>query len=254
MKHSFLRFYAFYALLLALTACDKNDATADAQVRVIKAQGDINAAMNEFRQLLGTLNTAPGATGGRREINWDGVSPSAVNTTFPVNFFNPTAPGSNPSLQRGFTYLTNTGSFRVSDNQFSDVNNNATTEFAAFSGNKTFINTAVNIWDIGFQVPAQTTPASVKGFGLVFVDVDLDNSTYVEFFNKDRSLGRHYAPAHNAVSGFSFLGVYFNNEVVTRIQVVHDGVLQSGGKDITNGGANDLVILDDFIYSEPVAQ
>src|SRR6187549_3695271 len=42
---------------------------------VIKARGDINDALSQFRDLLGggQPNTVPGAAGGRREVNWDAV-------------------------------------------------------------------------------------------------------------------------------------------------------------------------------------
>ena len=56
-------------------------------------------------------------------------------------------------------------------------------------------------------------------------------------------------------SHFSFLGVRFNkSERITKVTVTHDGFLEEGTKDVSEGGARDLVVLDDFIYSEPVAQ
>ena len=55
---------------------------------VFKASGDITASLTAFRDLLGTLNTAPGANGGRREVNWDGVPADLTNNEkFPGNFF-----------------------------------------------------------------------------------------------------------------------------------------------------------------------
>jgi len=62
-------------------------------------------------------------------------------------------------------------------------------------------------------------------------------------------------PSHDITSNFSFLGVHFNKgEHITKVTVTHDGFLEEGTKDVSQGGTKDLVVLDDFIYSEPVAQ
>jgi hypothetical protein len=108
---------------------------------------------------------------------------------------------------------------------------------------------------VSLQKAGEPIPASVRGFGVVFSDVDVANSTAVELFNGDNSLGKFSVPPHDATSSFSFLGVYFNNEQrITRIRVSPDGILADGQKDISDGGAKDLVVLDDILYSEPVAQ
>jgi hypothetical protein len=67
-------------------------------------------------------------------------------------------------------------------------------------------------------------------------------------------LGRYYVTPHDNTSSFSFLGVYFPNGVVTDISIGHEGKLADGEKDISQGGTKDLVVLDDFIYSEPLAR
>ena len=62
--------YAGAIVISLLTSCEKD---SENEVVVISANGDISAKVDEFRQLLGaTLNTAPGAVGGRRELNWEG--------------------------------------------------------------------------------------------------------------------------------------------------------------------------------------
>ncbi|MGZ8554727.1 MAG: hypothetical protein ACXWV8_15045, partial [Chitinophagaceae bacterium] len=71
------------------------------------------------------------------------------------------------------------------------------------------------------------------------------------FFNEGKSLGKFFVPAKEG-SNFSFLAVYFKNEQVTSIQVKHDGHLDKGQNDITNNGPVDLVVMDNFLYSEPV--
>ena len=143
----------------------------------------------------------------------------------------------------------------ISSNGFATINEEAASEFSAFSGTKTFANTTAVKWDVKFQKASTTESASVQSFGLVFSDVDKNNSTSLEFFNGEKSIGKYFVPAHDATSSFSFLAVQFRNkERITSVTVSHDGFLAEGTRDISVGGTRDLVVLDDFIYSEPVAQ
>jgi hypothetical protein len=239
-------------LLLILIGCKKKSETEP--VVVITATGNINAQLDQFRSLLGTtLNTTPGVTGGRREINWEGVPDELMNKPLANDFFNPKGIDAVAARQRGLLY-TGSGAFMVSNNQFADINGEAKTEFAAFSGSKAFANAGASLWDIAFEVAGVSAAASVKGFGAVFADVDVANSTFLEFFNGSKNLGRYYVPVQNAAGKFSFLGVYFNNETVTSVRVGHSGTLASGLKDVSQGGIHDLIVLDDFLYSEPVAK
>lgn len=248
MKKSFL-FLIISAWMFA--GCTKDEPVVE--VVVFSANGNINAKLDEFRTQLGALNTTTGMTTGRREINWDGVPDSLMGLRLPGDFFNPTAAGSPAARQRGMVYL-GSGEPVVSKTNFADVNALAATEFSAFSGTKTFAVTNSIQWPVNFRVAGQNTPATVKGFGIVFSDADGNNTTFIEFFHDERSLGKFFVPAHDGTSKFSFLGVYFPSETVTHVMVGHQGKLSDGGKDFSQGGTADLVILDDFIYSEPVAR
>ena len=223
---------------------------------IFSASGNIQARLDEFRQQLGAqLNTTPGVTGGRREINWDGVPEQLLAKPLPSNFFNPTEAGSPASRQRGLVYATATGTFEVSKTNFSEVNAAAAAQFNPFSGEQTFTNISSNLWDVGFEVAGQPVAATVKGFGIVFSDVDIPDNSFMEFFSGNESLGKFYVPVRSANSSFSFLGVYFKNANVTRVRVGHGtGVLNTGEKDVSDGGSKDLVILDDFLYDEPIAR
>lgn len=238
--------------LIFLTACSKDkDPDNSKDAVVITATGDINSKLNEFRQLLGDqLNTTPDAVGGRREINWDGVPDELLNKKLPENFFNPTGSSASAANQRGLKYSA-AGSFQVSKTNFAEVNAAASGQFSSFSGNKIFANISSNLWDVEFEVPGQVVPANVKGFGLVFSDVDLEKSVSLEFFSEEKSLGKFFVPAKNG-SNFSFLGVYFKNDPITRVRVAHDGQLDKGQNDISNNGPADLVTMDNFLYNEPV--
>lgn len=237
-------------LLMFSLACKKDE---EQDTIVITSSGDISGSINNFRQLLGNkLNTTPGAIGGRREINWDGVPDSLIGKPLPDHFLNNTAPGAPASQQRGLVYDSEE-LFQVSKSNFSEVNAAAANQFAPFSGANVFTNTSANLWDVGFEIPGQDVPATVSGFGIVFTDVDLENNTSLEFFSGGKSLGKFFAPKHDALSKHSFLGVYFKTQRITKIKVQHgNGLLVSGESDITNGGSKDFVILDDFLYDEPV--
>lgn len=254
MKNNIILLTVTLSFLFLFSSCSK-EVSAPSEVTVIQATGSIQDEIDAFRHLLGDqLNTTIGVTGGRREINWDGVPDAMIGKDLPLDFFNPTAPGSSESLQRGLAYAA-AGQFRVSDNNFIDINSNAAGEFKAFSGKKTFANISSNAWEIEVEKPGQHIPASIRGFGVVFSDIDLANSTSLEFFDGNKSIGKFFAPPHDAVSSFSFLGVYFNTtDRITRIRVQHDGVLADGQKDITGNGTRDLVVLDDLLYSEPVVK
>ena len=254
MKIKFVPVIFMLTLAISLNACQK-DNTSQPAITVVQTAGSIENKLNEFRHLLGDqLNTTTGVTGGRREINWDGVPDELLGKDLPLDFFNPTAAGSPEARQRGLAYAAG-GQFRVSNDNFKEINSNAAGQFRAFSGNRTFANVSKNAWEIVVQKAGQLTPASARGFGAVFSDVDQSNSTALEFFNGEKSLGKFFVPPHDATSSFSFLGVYFNGaDRITRIRVSHAGILSDGEKDITDNGPSDLVVLDDILYSEPVAE
>lgn len=240
--------------MLLLVSCDKDENKNEPVV--VSASGSIEDDLNAFRQLLGEpLNTTPGNNTGRREVNWDGIPAELVNQDLPLDFFNPTAAGAPAGRQRGLAYSTSGGQFRVSNNSFAGLNSSAAAQFSAFSGDKVFANVSANLWQVSFQVPGQSIKAGVKGFGAVFSDVDKEGSTSLEFFNGSRSLGKFNVPPRNNESSFSFLGVYFKEgESITNVQVSHNGHLTDGQPDVSDNGTSDHVVLDDFIYGEPIAE
>lgn len=247
-----LHFLLISGMTITLSASCKKDKSNNKVV--ISATGDITAKLNEFRQLLGaTLNTKPDAVGGRREINWDNFPDSLIGKPIPPDFFNPVGDDAIASRQRGLVYEA-VGAFMVSQTNFLEVNSAAASEFAAFSGNKTFSNTSIDLWEVNPKKPGTLTDGTIQGFGIVFSDVDNARSTSIEYFNEEKSLGKFFVPPHTSTSSISFLGVYFKDEKVTKVRVKHDGLLISGEKDISQGGPHDLVILDDFLYDEPVAK
>ena len=244
-----------YSLILGIAliiaaGCKKEHDNEDAVV--IQANGNIQDDIDQFRELLGPLNSGAASASGRREINWDGVPDELLGKPLPDDFFNPTGPGAPIARQRGLMYSPEKGEFVVSKLNFADINALAAEGFRPFSGTNTFANTTNSSWPVTFRVPGETTEASVKGFGAVFSDVDQSNSSFIELFDGTESLGRYFIPPHDQSNSFSFLGIYLkSNQKITRIEVGHPGVLSDGKADISNGGPKDLIVLDDFFYSEP---
>ena len=228
-----------------------------AEAIVFKAAGDIESTLNEFRDLLGggQPNTTPGAIGGRREVNWD-AGPAALtnNELFPGDFFAATDPALPNGRKRGLVNTTPGRGFSISDSGFSFINPTYPDQFKAFSPKKLFMSIGSNITDNFFKVPGTNNDATIQGFGVVFSDVNNASSTSMEFYNGDRFLGSFKVPnvGNNNPGGFSFLGVYFPNEKVTRVRIISgSAALSAKQNDISDGGGEDLVVMDDFIYSEP---
>ena len=269
MKISF-RTITIYATILAtalviLASCKKDNQPNNGGENpppevnaVVKASsGDslgVVGKINEFRTLLGDpLNTAPGAVDGRREVNWDAVPAAFTNlNNFPSDFFGSSDPALGNARKRGLI-LQNTGtSFRVDSTNFSDVEPTYANQFEAFSKKRLFTYMGNNITEITFKVPGTNIDAFIKGFGVVFTDVDVANSTSIAYFTATKSLGLFNSPVRTGTGSFSFLGVNFPDEKVTKVRITSgNGLLGTGIKDITDGGNKDLVVMDDFFYTEP---
>lgn len=242
-----------------LAGCSKDEYNNNPQVNaaVFSAAADsagILGKLNEFRTALGaTLNTAPGAVGGRREVNWDGVPSSLTNVNgFPSDFFGQSDSTLPNGRKRGLL-MTNTGtSFRVDSSSYDGIDASYANEFRFFSKNRLFVYLGNTVTECTFKVPGTNTNAFIRGFGVIFNDVDVASSTYIEYFNGSKSLGV-YSAKPSASGQFSLLGVIFPNEKVTKVKITSgNGLLAAGVKDISAGGNKDLVVMDDFLYDEPV--
>ncbi len=243
-----------------LTACSYAPATptaAPASLRpvVVSGAGDITAAVERYRALLGPDNGGgPGSKPtGRREINWDKVPDELAAPNFlPADFFNaPTAPRA-----RGAHLSTPGRGVQVSarrDNpagipvRFGHINPTYPNIFKTFSEERLFSPIGSNVVDLTFYVPGSGTPALTRGFGAVYTDVDTEHTAF-EYFDKDgRSLGSFAVPI--ADKALSFLGVVFDKPVVARVRIEY-GTVALGPDD---SPTNDVAVMDDFIYGEPQA-
>ena len=226
----------------------------------------IQGTVTEFRNALGDPNgnATTELPAGRREINWDGATPTDV-TTPPVNPFNTflntrgaqfTTPGVGLSQappsggpQGGLVALFGNATYA--------------NEFRTFSSPRLFTPVGSNVTDALFFVAGSNggLRAAVTGFGAIFTDVDQPDgsgpgtkrgnrgsSTLLQFFDADgRLLFSSFAPPSPGNGGFSFLGIKFNDPRISTVRIIA-GNVAPGPND---GDGNDVVMMDDFIYGEP---
>jgi hypothetical protein len=225
----------------------------------------IQATVDNFRTAIGGGNV-PGANGSfggvRREVNWDGVpDASSAPNNLPANFFNVNSP-------RGVVFSTAGTGFQTSADavnptatpvEFGNINPQYPTIFQTFSAERLFTPLGSNIMDVNFFIPGTATPTFVTAFGVVFCDVDngptapIIDRTTLEFFTPGNvSLGVFSAAA--ADDGLSFLGVQFTGgQQVGRVRIkTGNEALGRNDEFFDDIVFTDMVVMDDFIYSEPV--
>jgi len=226
-----------------------------------KTPSDIQTSVDAFRKFLGT-NNGVGNTfpGGRREINWDGVPDAvAAPNNMPANFFNANSP-------RGAVFFTPGSGFQISANagvapiEFDNLKPNASKIFTVFSPQRLFTALNSTITETLFFIPGTNRPATTKGFGAVFTDVDRKESTKIEYFDVNGALlTTVFAPPAKGNETLSFFGVGFNAGEQVFLVRITSGDVKLGEKqdDVKLGenrdGGRDLVVMDDFIYGEPKA-
>lgn len=246
-----LRFSLVFSMLTLIGSAAANAAPILASIGGSDA-ASILATVNAFRASLGTLNpNVAGSFGsGRREINWDGV-PNALSApaNLPANFFNSTSP-------RGVVFSTSGTGVQVSANagvgpvRFDNIDASYSGLFSTFTAQRLFTSLGSNVFDVSFFVPGSTTPASTKGFGAVFTDVDLADTTSIQFFGLDNALlfTGFVAPGTVADGSLSFLGVSFTEgNIVSRVRITSG----NSALGLSEAGGRDLVALDDFVFGEP---
>jgi hypothetical protein len=129
------------------------------------------------------------------------------------------------------------------------------TIFSTFSAERLFAPAGSNVTEGTFFVPGTNgfLPTTVSGFGAVFTDVDLPDTTQIEFFNTSGGLlfSSFVEPGTVDDGSLSFLGVFFDaGERIARVQIT-TGNTALGPND---GGDVDVVAMDDFLYGEPLPE
>ncbi|WP_299493196.1 calcium-binding protein [Acaryochloris sp. IP29b_bin.137] len=221
---------------------------------LFEGTGDISAVVADFQAALGDPNngnTFGPVADGRREINWDaGIVPFDM----PADFFNKT-------VTRGAEFVTNAGSeFRVSnpdptdpgapDNEFDSLNPTYPDQFDTFSEPRLFTPVGSNVTEVEFFVPGSDVRATASGFGAVFTDVDLADSTKIEYFDIDGNLLESEFVDPDP-QGLSFLGATFEEGNLYKVRITSGNTPIGPDDDPANGV--DVVVIDDLLYGEPQA-
>ena len=224
----------------------------------------IQSTVDQFRAALGAVNNAnnPGPlTSGRREINWDGGSPTNATTTLtgtPLTTFLNTRGANITTRGSGFVQAPPSG--------LADTfgNSSYATIFHAFSPLRLFSPIGSNVTIVEFSVPGSNgnTPAASTGFGVVFTDVDSPDgsslrdrtgnrhaSTLIEYYGtRGELLFTSNAPASPGDGNLSFIGVVFADARVARVKITAGDTAPG-----PNDDRKDIVMMDDFLYGEPTA-
>jgi hypothetical protein len=223
----------------------------------------IQSTVDAFRNALGNPNNGNAVgplASGRREINWDGGGSDA--TTPPVTPFNVFLNTRGAQFTTPGIGLSQAPPSGGAQGGLATLFNNPTyaTAFKTFSPLRLFTPVGSNITDSFFFLPGSNgnIPATVKGFGAVFTDIDRSNgpalkpgarksSVVLEFFGVNgQLLFASFAPASPGDGGLSFLGITFNDPRIASVRIIAGDV--PGPNDDQQ---HDIVMMDDFIYGEP---
>ena len=209
----------------------------------------IQAVVDSFRAAVGNPNNSntPGPLpAGRREINWDGGGTTATTVSgTPFTGF--------MDIRGALLVTPGTGFVQAPPTGLGTYFGNATygSIFQPFSPLRLFTPIGSNSTDVFFFIPGTNggIAATVSAFGAVFSDVDLANSTSLQYFDVNGvSLFTSFVGPAN--QGLSFLGVQFDaGELIGRVRIT-TGNSFLGPND---GGGVDVVAMDDFLYAEPRA-
>lgn len=214
---------------------------------VFEGAGDdasaIQASVDAFRAALGNPNNGNAAgplPSGRREINWDGGGMTTTISPTPFDGF---------QNNRGALFTTSGTGFVQAPP--AGLGNPTYAGFDVFSNFRLFSPTGSTLTNVTFFVPGTGggTTATVGGFGAVFSDVDASDNASLSFVNSTgASLGTF--PVLAANNGLSFLGLLFPGEAISQVQIISGNVPLGPSE----SGAIDIIVMDDFLYSEPVPQ
>jgi hypothetical protein len=266
-----------FAIGMSMSSCgsdDNNSALAQNPGRTFVAPTVFQAAGPDLASIQGTVDqyrTALGATNngnttgplvdGRREINWDGGNPNNSATAVVGT------PFTGFQISRGALFTTTgTGFVQAPVAGLATTFNNPSYEsiFQAFSPQRLFSPINSTITETLFFVPgpgAETKPATTRGFGAVFTDIDQPNGSSADYISGNRkpSTSIEYfdvnglviysssVPASPGDKSVSFLGIVFTDSRIAKVKITSGDTVPGPNDD----GTHDVVMMDDFLFGEP---
>jgi hypothetical protein len=225
------------------------------------APSSIQGTVTDFQAALGNPNNlnAPGPLfSGHREINWDGgggVSDNAPGGT-PFNVFLNTRGAQFTTPGTGFVQAPPSGG---SGNGLAGFFGNLTygSTFGVFSPLRDFTPVGSTTTVGSFFIPGTNggIAAEVTGFGAVFTNVTLANTSKIDFFDTiGNLLAEEFVPTGSGAQSLSFLGVVFDaGERIGRVSITSGTNPLAGATNDNPAAGVNLVVMDDFLFSEPTA-
>jgi hypothetical protein len=229
----------------------------------------IQGTVDAFRAELGDPNNAnaPGPLpSGRREINWDGGGNNDTTAPLPpVTPFDVFLDSRGAQFTTPGTGLTQAPPAGGPQGGLAALFNNPTYGdiFSTFSPLRLFTPVGSNFVDGRFFIPGTNgaEPATVRGFGAVFTDVDrptvspssenvreLIPSTLITYFDAAGTpLFTGVVPASPGDGSLSFFGIVFDDARIARVRIISGNAAPGPDDD----ARHDIVVMDDFLYGEP---
>lgn len=219
--------------------------------------GNLTPSINLFRQDLGGANNGNGNSypTGRREVSWDDLPENLCLTpSLDIRkYYNTIAP-------RGMV-LADDQSYQCSRSpnfggpnevaRFGNINPSYLQYFSSYSSSRIFAPDTKTQFDIQFFIPGTNIPATVNGFGIIFLDKDVFEAGKIILYgvNGDE-IGRFTPTSEN--HGLSFLGVSYNDGTrIARVRVIAGNTVLGPSEVV--GYSTDVIAIDDIIYGEPRA-